>query len=130
MLDILLNEKERRDFIQQVGIENNGRISVEITYKNGSGYDNFTIAILKKRGRGATSYKNKIAQVITFIAQNINFQYIPAVRTETRSLSLLRDLVSDELAHINDNEYNDALKVVQNKQKELMSKLSEEISEK
>ncbi len=130
VLDILLNEKERRDFIQQVGIENNGRISVEITYKNGSGYDNFTIAILKKRGKGATSYKNKIAQVIAFIAQNINFQYIPAVRTETRSLSLLRDLVSDELAHINDNEYNDALKVVQNKQKELMSKLSEEISEK
>lgn len=130
VLDILFNEKERRDFIQQVGIKNDGRISVEITYKNGSGYGNFTIAILKKRGKGATSYKSKLNEIITFIAQNINFQYIPAVRTENRSLSLLRDLVSDELAHINDNEYNDALKVVQDKQKELMSKLSEQISEK
>lgn len=130
VLDFLLNDNEKKDFIKQTGIQNDGKISVKITYKNVNGIDNFDIKILKKKGRGATSYKNKINEITDFIAKNINFQYIPAVRTESRSLSLLKELVSDELARINDDEYNAALKVVQEKQKALMERLSNQISEK
>lgn len=132
ILAFSLSELEVANFRKQIGVSNNGKVSVELIFdKNNEEkhFNTYKVRILEKKGRGAASYKDKIDNIIEFLAANILFQYIPAVRTENQSMHILSELVNDELENINDAEYNNALEVVRDKQNELIKKLSEQISE-
>lgn len=130
VLRFILSDDEINKFRTEVGVGNNGSLSIEIKFSKADKSSKPIIKVLEKRGKGAETYKEKIHKIIYFLASNIFFQYIPAVRTETRSLSILNNLVNEELANIKDDEYNKALEIVQNKQDQLIKKLSNEISEK
>lgn len=131
ILAFSLSELEVANFRKQIGILNNGKLSVELVFSRNTEENlnnTYKVRVLEKKGKGADSYKDKIDNIIEFISANVLFQYIPAVRTENQSMSILNNLVNDELENINDEEYNKALDVVRNKQNELINKLSEEIS--
>ena len=131
ILAFSLSELEVANFRKQIGISNNGKVSVELVFSRNNEeklINTYKVRVLEKKGRGADSYKDKIDNIIEFLAANILFQYIPAVRTENQSMNILSELVNDELENINNEEYNKALEVVRNKQDELIKKLSEQIS--
>ncbi len=130
VLKFTLNDEDIAKFRDSVGVGNNGSLSIEIKYNKLDKSNKPNIKVLEKRGKGAETYKEKIDKIIEFLACNIFFQYIPAVRTEERSMDILNDLVNEEFANIRDDEYNKALEIVQNKQDEIIKKLSKEISDK
>lgn len=125
ILQFYLNDSDIALFRTKVGLSNNGSLSIKITFDKDNKY---TIKVLEKRGKGATSYSDKLDIIINFLISNIVFQYIPAVRTEEDSINILTNLVAQELLSLNDDdEYNEAMNIVRNKQTQLMTGLNEKI---
>ncbi len=126
VLQFILTEEERNNFWNRFKIFNNGKLSVEIVY----GKDNtYQVYVKEKRGKGAKSYKNKLNDILMFLTENISFQYIPAVRVEDDSLEKLNEIVYEELDKNDyDEEYKKALKIVQDRQEQLMDTINEKVS--
>ena len=129
VLNFLLNDEDIVKFREYVGVVNNGSLSLEIKFSKSTKLNSHAIKVLEKRGKGADTYKEKIGKIIEFLAKNIFFQYIPAVRTESQSMDILNELVNEELANIKDDEYNRALEIVREKQNKLIENLSNEVSD-
>ena len=122
-----LSADEVKDFVSTVGIGNNGTLSIEIIYSKQNPSE---INVLEKRGRGATSYKEKIREILSFLVDNLVFQYIPAVRTEDDTLDKLNELVNQELETlVDDEEYKEAMLTVHKKQLDLMNELNLRVSQ-
>ena len=122
-----LTDDEVRTFISTIGLGNNGALSIEIVFNKQNSSE---INVLEKRGRGATSYKEKIREIVSFLVDNIVFQYIPAVRTEEDTLDKLNELVNQELETlVDDEEYKKAMIKVHDKQLALMNELNLRVSQ-
>jgi hypothetical protein len=66
-----------------------------------------------KTGKGTKTLTSKSSQVARFVAQRINFNYIPAVRTDKETIDLIRDMLANELRTLEDNpQYVEALQVI------------------
>lgn len=127
ILKFKFNDDEIKEFVSKVGVYNNGDLSIEIIYNK---QNLIEINVLEKRGKGAITYKNKIREIISFLVDNIVFQYIPAVRTEDDTLNKLNELVNQELEILaDDEEYKQAMLTVHNKQLELMNELNLRVSD-
>lgn len=126
-LKFQFSEDEIRNFVSRIGLGTNGNLSIEIVFDKDN---NSKINVLEKRGRGAVSYKEKIKDIVSFLVENIVFQYIPAIRTEEDSLDILNELVNQEFEFLaEDEEYNKAINTVHSKQVDLMNELSSKVSQ-
>lgn len=105
-----LTSEENEEFQKATGVKCNGDLPVELRLNK----ERVTLGIVKQ-GRGAASYQAKAREISGFIADRIEFVYVPAVRTSDQARLLVDDLVkerigelirSDEyqrlLAHLND----------------------------
>ncbi|MDJ0589702.1 MAG: hypothetical protein QNJ72_06850 [Pleurocapsa sp. MO_226.B13] len=92
-LEFELNDCEIKDFKDRIKSTLNGTLPLEIKI----GIDNQASFKIPKSGKRAKTLNNKSNKIADFIASKIKFNYIPAIRTEKESLSVIERMLSQEL---------------------------------
>ena len=124
-LDFKLDEEEILDFYEKIGSNINGDLSVYIKIKQD---DSFSITVPKK-GKNATALSSKIQEISKFICDNISFQYIPAIRSESDAYDVISDIIESELDFTDDEDYKKAQKYIDQYQQQKLKDLSKRIKE-
>lgn len=123
-LEFSLDENEITEFKQEIKSNLNGSLPIEIRF----GKANVAKIHVPKRGPGGTALSSKSAKVAKYIAERIEFNYIPAIRTEDEALSVVQDMLSAELAQLEINEeYVAALKKISDLQQPILDGVSDSI---
>ena len=123
-LEFSLDENEVTEFKQQIKSNLNGSLPIEIRFGKGS----VAKIHVPKRGPGGTALSSKSAKIAKYIAAHIQFNYIPAIRTEEEALSVVQDMLSAELAQLEMNdEYVAALQKISDLQQPILDGVSESI---
>jgi len=123
-LEFELDDSEVDDFTNEVKSNLNGSLPLEIRV----GEDNIPSVKVSKRGRGSKTLNSKSGKITDFIARRIYFNYIPAVRTDQEALSVISDMLSNELATLeSDKDYKNALRVITDLQKPILKGLADKI---
>lgn len=126
-LDFELEPEEILSFQEVVGSKINGFLPMEIRI----GRDNQPIIKIKnKRGAGATILNKKINKITSFIASNIEFNYIPTIRTDSDTLDVVRTMLSRQLKNLEDNDdYLKAIDTIRILQEPLLRDLEKQLME-
>lgn len=123
-LEFIINDDESADFKKIIGSSLNKSLPVEISISK----DNNVNVRLVKAGKGTKKLINKSHLIAKFIADRINFNYIPAIRTESESLELVSNIVSNELRALEEDEdYKRALETIANLQAPVLKKISKQL---
>lgn len=124
-LEFELSEEERKKFNKEVGTRlatSNFDVTIEIG-------DNDR-AIIKVMKKGSSKIKDQSLKVCEFIAENLVFNYIPAIRTENQAIHLIEDTLSSELRMVEDNdEYKKAVATISRLQKEPLDKIASKVKQ-
>lgn len=124
-LEFSLNSSEVEEFRREVKSNLNGTLPVCVSF----GRESIDIKIVKQ-GRGSVSLNGKSARIAHFLAERIQFQYIPAVRTAHEATRIVEDIISNELSQIEENsEYQAALESIKNLQKPVLEEFSRKTTE-
>lgn len=122
-LEFELSEEEIKKFNKEVGTRlatSNFDITIEIGPN-----DRSIVRVMKK---GSSKIKNQSFKVCEFIASNLVFNYIPAIRTESQAIRLIEDTISSELKIVESNEeYKKAIATISKLQKEPLDKIAEKV---
>lgn len=125
-LEFLLSSKEITEFKSEIKSNLNGTLPIEIKI----GKDNTPSIKVAKRGSGTKTLNTKSNRIAEFIANKIVFNYIPAVRTDHEALEVVQRMLSQHLRVLEEKEeYINALKTIENLQKPILDKLSNQIKE-
>lgn len=125
-LEFELSEEEVSEFKKEIKSNLNGTLPIEIRI----GKDREPKIKVIKTGRGSKTLNQKSNKIADYIAKRIVFNYIPAVRTDKEAMDVVDDMLSTELAILeNDQKYKDALKVIKELQSPILSKLSVNIKD-
>lgn len=121
-----LNENEIQEFKSSTKCNLNGTLPLEIKI----GQENRVDIKVPKRGRGSETLNRNASKVTAFIAEKIAFNYIPAIRTDKQVLSVIDNMLSQELQVLeNDPEYQKALDIIKKLQLPILNKLAHKIKE-
>lgn len=124
-IEFKLEDSEILEFKSEIKSNLNGTLPIKISFKE----NDFEINI-SKPGKGQLSLNKKMIKIANFVSQRIKFEYVPAVRTAGSADEVVRSLVSNELASIENNEkYIEALQVIDEIQRPILEKLSVSITE-
>lgn len=118
-----ISEQEIIDIRSLTGIRLTGNISVRVSINK----SNIKIDI-PKRGTPAFSDSVKKQKIIEFVCSKINFNFIPAVRTEHEAIRVVETLIENELATLeNDPEYVAATRTIDRLQQGVLDRLAAQI---
>lgn len=124
-LEFELSEEERKKFNKEVGTRlatSNFDVTIEIGDNNR--------AVIKVMKKGSSKIKDQNLKVCEFIAENLVFNYIPAIRTEDQAIHLIEDTLSSELKMVEDNEeYKKAVATISRLQKEPLDKIASKVKQ-
>ena len=124
VLEYELTADEVTAFKTVVGSNLNGTLPLKLTI----GRSRVPKVTVHKPGRGKKVLSSKAEKVATFIAERIELQYIPAVRTAASAQQVVDTMVSRELASLEeDAEYIKAMEHVARLQKPVLEALSASI---
>lgn len=127
-LEFELSESLKKKFTKETGLSNSGAINIQIKYNKENRAE---IKFLKVYGKGALNYTRKRSDIFKFIIDHFEFIYIPALRPEEESINIIYELVNEELNNIELNptneEYRNALKVISEKEQEIVKGISSRI---
>ncbi|HEX5380759.1 MAG TPA: AAA family ATPase [Acinetobacter sp.] len=122
ILNFELNEEERLDFYKVIKSRINSDLCIQISFDR----ENIGRILVPKRGSSSLSEKSE--KIAKYIAEKIQFTYIPAVRTEQEALDVINEMVEEELAKLeSDEEFRNALAVIENLQKPVLNKVADTI---
>ena len=125
-LEFTLTNEEIGEFKNEIKSNLNGTLPIEIRI----GEDNRPIIKVSKTGRGAKTLNAKSARIADFVAKRIFFNYIPAIRTDKEAISVISEMLYQELRILErDPKYLKAIKVINDLQKPILETLSRRISE-
>ncbi len=120
-LEFMLDDAECAEFRQEIGASLNGSLPLEIK----TGKDEKPVIRLVKRGKGTKTLTAKSAEIARFIANRIHFNYIPAVRTDTATIELINEMLSQELRSLErDDGYIKALDTIAKLQQPILDELA------
>lgn len=120
-LEFLLDDDECAEFKQEIGSNLNGSLPLEIKI----GKDQEPQIRLVKSGKGTKTLTSKSAAIARFIARRIHFNYIPAVRTDSATISLISGMLSLELRALEtDERYLQALATIAALQQPILDELA------
>jgi predicted ATP-dependent endonuclease of OLD family len=123
-LEFELEGNELNEFKDQIKSNLNGSLPIEIKI----GKDLIPIVRVVKRGKGSKTLNQKSKKIAEYIGKKIQFNYIPAIRTDKESLEVIDKMLHKELAVIEDNEkFIEALDTIKALQKPIIEKLSNDI---
>lgn len=124
-LEFNLNELELSEFKSRFKSALNGTLPVCITFDQSE----FSVKIVKQ-GRGGASLNQKSDAIASYLAQKLQFQYIPAVRTAKSASAIVESIVSSELRQVeNDPRYAAAIEAIRELQRPILKQYSEAITE-
>jgi len=125
-LEFELSGTEVDEFKEEINSNLNGTLPLEIRI----GEDNKPVIKVSKKGRGSKTLNSKSGKIADFIGHRIFFNYIPAIRTDKEALSVISDMLTQELRVLDrDEEYQKALRTIQDLQKPVLKKLAGRIKE-
>lgn len=123
-LEFSLTDAEIEEFRQRIKSNLNGTLPIEIKF----GRNSVAEIHVKKQGLGGPALSAKSPKIAQYVAENIEFIYIPAVRTEDEALGVVQEMLSTELAHLERNpEYVAALEKITELQQPILDKVSDSI---
>jgi putative ATP-dependent endonuclease of OLD family len=124
VLEYALSASEINEFRSVVGSRLNGTLPIKVTIGK-SGVPKVTV---HKQGRANKVLSSKAAKVAAFIAERVDLEYIPAVRTAESAQEVVDAMVARELATLEDTPaYKKALEAIAAIQQPVLSELSESI---
>jgi putative ATP-dependent endonuclease of the OLD family len=100
-LSFQLSEAEKSAFYSQTGSKLNNVLPIELGFGDAL-YGSFKVL---KQGKGGTKLSGKVSEICQFISNNLDFAYIPAIRTAGVSMEVVRDLVSRGLRDLEENQH-------------------------
>jgi predicted ATPase len=125
-LEFELSEDKVDEFRKEINSNLNGTLPLEIRI----GEDNKPLIKVSKKGRGSKTLNSKSGKIADFIGRRIFFNYIPAIRTDREVLSVISDMLSQELRVLKSDEtYQKALATIDDLQKPVLEKLADRIKE-
>jgi predicted ATP-dependent endonuclease of OLD family len=117
-----LDENEQSEFRKDIKSVSNGVLCIEIKFNE----KNIVEFLVPKRG--SSSFTKKSEKISKYIAERIQFTYIPAVRTEREAIAAINEMIEEELAKLETEEtYKQALEVIANLQKPVLDQVSRTI---
>ncbi|MCL7422783.1 MAG: ATP-binding protein [Methylobacter sp.] len=124
-LEFTLNDDDVALFNDNVQSKINGSLTIEIKI----GKDNVpNIRVLEKRGKGSKALNSKSGKIAEFIAKNIVFNYIPAIRTDIEAMDVVRDMLMMRMRVLEtEEEYKNALETIRKIQEPVLKELSDQI---
>lgn len=123
-LEFELSDAENDEFKRTIKNNLNGSLPIEVKF----GKSNRAEINVRKQGPGGAALSAKSSKVAKYIADHIQFIYIPAVRTEDEALSVVQEMMSNELAQLEKNEeYVAALQKIADLQQPILDKVSSSI---
>lgn len=126
VLEFILNAEEKKEFKETIGSQINGFLPIQIEIsKTGK-----TTISIQKAGKAHEIFAKKKDVIADFIAKKINFNYIPAVRTDDDAMEVVQSLVSTEFKSLEENpDYAQALKTIQDIRQPLLENVSRVVQE-
>jgi putative ATP-dependent endonuclease of the OLD family len=121
-LHFKLSPREQEEFRSETGSKLNEILPIQLSF----GPVPFAAFRVVKQGRGGKTLSKKSRIICRFIAQRLDFSYIPAIRAAGASLEIVNDLVARELQKL---EKNDVYASLQQKILELQKPLLAQIAE-
>lgn len=123
-LKFKLTDDELQEFKEETKSSLNGSLPIEIKI----GKDQRPIIKVVKRGRGSKTLNQKSKKIADYIGNKIQFNYIPAIRTDKESIEVINDMLSKSLEAIeSDERYETALNTIHRLQEPIINQLSEDI---
>ena len=123
-LEFSLTAAEVEEFKSSIKSNLNGTLPIEISI----GKDNEPQIKVPKKGPGGAALSKKSSAIARYIAERIDFNYIPAVRTEDEAEAVVQEMLSKELATLEKKQqYIDALEVISQLQQPILEKLGKAI---
>lgn len=120
-----LSDDEISDIRQSTGIRITSNIPVRVSVNHSTAKID-----IPKRGTSAFSDADKKKIIIEYICGKIDFNFIPAVRTERDALRVVETFIENELKVLeNNSEYEDAVKTINRLQQGVLNGISERIKE-
>src|SRR5690606_9940202 len=102
----------------------NGSLPLEMKI----GKDNIPNIRLVKSGKGTKTLNQQSAAIAKFVASRIHFNYIPTIRTDSATIELIGNMLSQELRSLEkDPAYQAALDTIANLQKPILAELAERV---
>lgn len=124
-MEFQLTEEERKKLNKKTGMRLNTPnfdVTIEIGENN--------IPTIKAIKKGSSKIKNNGPIISEFITTNLVFNYIPAIRTESQAIELIRDTLSQELKTIEeDPEYIKAIETISRLQKSPLDNIAQKVKE-
>lgn len=118
-----LTPQEISDIKNLTGIRLTSNIPVKVSINN----TNAKIDI-PKRGTAAFTDANNKQTIINYVCQRIDFNFIPAVRTEGDALNVISSLIEQELATLEDNpDYVNAIERINSLQQGVLDRIGSRI---
>lgn len=124
VLEFVLDDKEIAEFKKNIGNQLNGTLQIKIVF----GKDKKASISVVKQGKGSKLLNEKSQKVARYIAEHIEYNYIPAVRTIDHTMEIINDQITARLQEERDKkDYIDALNVIKGIERKILSNLSGEI---
>lgn len=122
-LNFELDEKDIATIRSMTGIRLSGCVPVRVT-TNG-----LTAKVdIPKRGTPAFSDVGNKKKIIEYVCHRIDFNFIPAIRTENDALRVIQSLIEKSLTSLDDNpEYISATKKIEELQQKVLDDISSQI---
>ena len=115
-----MSAEELVAFQDEIKSSLNGTLPIRIAL----GPTDYKITV-RKPGRGAKVLSSKSAAIAAFVAQRIDLDYIPAIRTAQSAVRIVEEMVARELSKLeSDDQYNLALAKIAQPQGPLLEALS------
>lgn len=123
-LEFELDEGEVTEFRGQIKSALNGTLPIEIKF----GKNSIAAIHVPKRGPGGTALSKKSSKIASYIAEHIEFNYIPAIRTEDEALSVVQEMLSDELSLLEEDKgYQECMEKIEALQQPILKRVSASI---
>jgi energy-coupling factor transporter ATP-binding protein EcfA2 len=125
-LEFSLDEDEVNEFRGVIKSNLNGILPIEIKIGKTNEHD----IHVPKKGPGGNTLSSKSAKIAQYIAARIEFNYIPAVRTEEHAEEVVQEMLADELAKLeSDSRYIAALQSIADLQEPILKRIGASIKQ-
>lgn len=123
-LEFILSGDEVSEFKNLMRCSINSLLPLTITI----GKNNIPEIRIPKKGPAAKAWADKSKKIAQYIAERINFNYIPAIRTDSEAMNVVEGMLFDKLWDLEkDQEYMKAIKKIEELQRPILTEVSESI---
>jgi putative ATP-dependent endonuclease of the OLD family len=123
LYEFKLTAAEQAEFQKKIGSETNGTLPIQLLLSAKG------IALrVKKPGRGNAALTKKVAKIAEFVGANLDYEYVPAVRTAEAAERVVEQMVQRSLAPLEKSpQYAEVLSKIAELQQPMLDELSETV---